>query len=138
RHQGNKQVTDKLHNRLSSQLSRMDKLNAKYKSSQGSLSELSQEEQEIHRRAFVTNDDDADYHTLETIEFEDNGTTQTMRVPKGDILRNFRRDVCSGKLPTVTWLSAPGHFSDHPYSPWYGAWYVSEVMDILTQNPEVW
>lgn len=138
RHQGNQQVTDKLHKRLSSQVSRMDALHAKYKSSQGSLSELSQDAQEIHRRAFVTNDDDADYHTLETIEFEDNGTTQKMRVPKGDILRNFRQDVRSGKLPTVSWLSAPGHFSDHPYSPWYGAWYVSEVMDILTQNPEVW
>lgn len=29
-------------------------------------------------------------------------------------------------------------FSDHPDSPWFGAWYVSEVMDILTKNPEVW
>lgn len=38
----------------------------------------------------------------------------------------------------VSWLSSPGHFSDHPTSPWYGAWYVSEVMDILTSNPEVW
>jgi phospholipase C len=28
--------------------------------------------------------------------------------------------------------------SDHPTAPWYGAWYVSEVMDILTHNPEVW
>lgn len=138
RHQDDKQVTDKLQNRLNSQLSRMDKLHVEYKSSQWSLSELSEQAQEIHRRAFVTNDDDADYHSLETIEFEDNGATQKMQVPKGDILRNFRQDVRSGKLPTVSWLSAPGHFSDHPYSPWYGAWYVSEVMDILTQNPEVW
>jgi phospholipase C len=38
----------------------------------------------------------------------------------------------------VSWLSSPEHFSDHPTSPWYGAWYVSEVMDILTKNPEVW
>jgi len=41
-------------------------------------------------------------------------------------------------LPTVSWLSAPQNFSDHPSSAWYGAWYVSEVLDILTQNPEVW
>ena len=36
------------------------------------------------------------------------------------------------------WLSGPERFSDHPTSPWYGAWYVSEVMDILTKNREVW
>jgi phospholipase C len=46
--------------------------------------------------------------------------------------------VHSGKLPTVSWLTAPENFSDHPSAPWYGAWYVSEVLDILTQNPEVW
>src|SRR6185437_15958508 len=136
--QSNKQVADKLERRLNSQLARLNKLNSDYKRSQGSLSELSQQEQEIHRRAFVTNDDNADFHSLETIDFEDNGTAQKMRVPKGDILHQFRRDVRSGKLPAISWLSAPGHFSDHPYSPWYGAWYVSEVMDILTQNPEVW
>src|SRR6185503_15811461 len=56
----------------------------------------------------------------------------------GDILHQFRKDVQAGSLPTVSWLSAPGKFSDHPYAPWYGAWYVSEVMDILTKNPEVW
>jgi len=33
---------------------------------------------------------------------------------------------------------SPENFSDHPTSPWYGAWYVYEVMDILTKNPEVW
>jgi phospholipase C len=41
-------------------------------------------------------------------------------------------------LPTVSWLVAPQNFSDHPSSAWYGAWYISEVMDILTKNPEVW
>ena len=33
---------------------------------------------------------------------------------------------------------APENFSDHPGAAWYGAWYISEVMDILTKNPEVW
>ena len=33
---------------------------------------------------------------------------------------------------------APENFSDHPASAWYGAWYVSEVLDILTKNPDVW
>jgi phospholipase C len=35
-------------------------------------------------------------------------------------------------------LVAPQYFSDHPSAPWFGAWYVSEVLDILTSNPEVW
>jgi phospholipase C len=38
----------------------------------------------------------------------------------------------------VSWIVAPQKFSDHPSSAWYGAWYISEVMDILTQNPDVW
>ena len=53
-------------------------------------------------------------------------------------MHQFRADVNTGKLPTVSWLTAPQLFSDHPDSPWFGAWYVSEVMDILTKNPEVW
>src|SRR6202042_2209092 len=63
---------------------------------------------------------------------------QEMKVPKGDILHQFRQDVDGGKLPTVSWLSAPEKFSDHPTAPWYGAWYVAETLDILTRNPEVW
>jgi phospholipase C len=38
----------------------------------------------------------------------------------------------------VSWLVAPENFSDHPGSAWYGAWYISETLDILTKNPEVW
>jgi phospholipase C len=33
---------------------------------------------------------------------------------------------------------APKQFSDHPSAPWYGAWYLAESLNILTQNPEVW
>ena len=61
-----------------------------------------------------------------------------MLVPKGDVLYQFREDVNKGELPTVSWLVAPENFSDHPGAAWYGAWYISEVMDILTKNPEVW
>lgn len=100
--------------------------------------QLSEFEKKIHHNAFVTNVNDPDYHQLETLSYNDNGTTQELKVPKGDILYQFREDVKNGALPTVTWLAAPGNFSDHPASPWYGAWYVSEVMDILTKNPEVW
>jgi len=88
----------------------------------------------LHDAAFVTNLNDPNYRTLEPLAFEGG----TMNVPKGDVLHQFREDVNNGKLPTVSWLSSPEHFSDHPTSPWYGAWYVSEVMDILTKNPEVW
>lgn len=95
---------------------------------------LSDLEKELHNRAFQTNEGDAHYHETEEIEFE--GTT--IEVPKGDILHQFRQDVTNGQLPTVSWLVAPQYFSDHPSAPMYGAWYVSEILNILTQNPEVW
>lgn len=100
--------------------------------------QLSDREKALHHAAFVTNAGDPDYHSLQELEFENDGNSQTMQVPKGDVLYQFRKDVSEGKLPTVSWLSSPERFSDHPESPWYGAWYVSEVMDILTKNPEVW
>jgi phospholipase C len=103
-----------------------------------SIADLSPHEQELHRRAFVTNEADADYHSLETISYEENGRTETMQVPKGDIFYQFRRDVNEGKLPSISWLVPPSKFSDHPAYPWYGAWYLSEAVDILTKNPEVW
>lgn len=103
-----------------------------------SLDQLPPEQQALHRKAFDTNTGDPDYHHLEELRYMDNGVERTMKAPKGDVLYNFRQDVATGRLPTVSWLSAPENFSDHPSAPWYGAWYVSEVLDILTQNPEVW
>lgn len=95
---------------------------------------LSPQQQALHKAAFVVNVNDPHYRSLELLKFDG----QEMNVPKGDILHQFREDVQNNKLPMVSWLSSPEHFSDHPTSPWYGAWYVSEVMDILTKNPEVW
>ncbi|HZY72068.1 MAG TPA: phospholipase C, phosphocholine-specific [Edaphobacter sp.] len=100
--------------------------------------ELTPQQKMLFDAAFVTNAGDPDYHTLASLEYDDQGTTRTMKVPRGDVLYQFRKDVEDGNLPTVSWIVAPEHFSDHPGSPWYGAWYVSEVMDILTKNPEVW
>jgi phospholipase C len=100
--------------------------------------QLSANEKALHHAAFVTNAEDPDYHALHALPFEDQGKSQTMQVPKGDVLYQFRKDVNEGKLPTVSWLTASERFSDHPSSPWFGAWYISEVMDILTKNPEVW
>lgn len=103
-----------------------------------SFNKLSDFEKSIHLKAFVTNIGDPDYHKLEKLAYNDNGIQREVEVPKGDVLYQFRKDVSENKLPTVTWLVAPSNFSDHPGSPWYGAWYISEVLDILTKNPEVW
>ena len=100
--------------------------------------QLSARERALHDAAFSVNSGDPNYHALEELRFADQGNRQNMLVPKGDVLYEFRKDVNEGKLPTISWLTAPEKFSDHPTSPWYGAWYVSEVMDVLTKNPEVW
>ena len=99
---------------------------------------LTELEKNIHRRAFDTNRTDPHYHELTELRYSDGQTQRQIDIPKGDILKHFRDDVLQGKLPTVSWLAAPEQFSDHPSAAWFGAWYVSEVMDILTQNPEVW
>src|SRR5262245_40388881 len=53
-----------------------------------------------------------------------------------DILRD---DVRHDRLPQVSWIAAPEAFSEHGNWPAnYGAWYVSQVLDALTSNPEVW
>jgi phospholipase C len=52
---------------------------------------------------------------------------------------NFRSDVSSGKLPQVSWIVAPAGYTEHPDWPSnYGAWYISQIFDILVSNPEVW
>ena len=99
---------------------------------------LTAREKSIHQKAFTCNEGDPDFQRLTELSFHDNGVERKMQVPKGDVLHQFRTDVKTGALPTVSWLVAPENFSDHPGAPWYGAWYVSEVLDILTQNPEVW
>ncbi|GAB3163223.1 phosphocholine-specific phospholipase C [Telluribacter humicola] len=99
---------------------------------------LSEREKNIHRKAFSTNIGDPDYRKLESLIYKDGDTERHMKVPKGDVLHQFRSDVENKKLPTVSWVVAPENFSDHPGAPWYGAWYLSEVMDILTKDPEVW
>ncbi|MBB6332057.1 phospholipase C [Chryseobacterium sediminis] len=98
-------------------------------------SKLSKEEKNLHEKAFTTNVNDPDYWKLE-IGKDENG--ERLVVPEGDVLFQFRKDVEEKKLPLVSWLVAPEHFSDHPGSPWYGAWYISEVLNILTKDPETW
>jgi phospholipase C len=101
--------------------------------------QLSQREKNLINKAFTTNIDNPDYLQLAPFTFtNDEGKTETLNIPKEDIFEQFRKDVDTGKLPTVSWLVAPQRFSDHTSSPLYGTWYVSEAIDILTKNPEVW
>lgn len=99
---------------------------------------LSDYEKGIHEKAFTVNAKDPHYHDLMPLTYRDGATERTINIPAGDVLHQFREDVHNGKLPTVSWLVAPEAFSDHPGSAWFGAWYVAEVMDILTKNPDVW
>lgn len=100
--------------------------------------QLSPQMKSLHEKAFSVNKKDPDFGQLTTLQYKDGDTSRKVTIPKGDILHQFREDVKNGSLPTVSWVVAPENFSDHPSSAWYGAWYLSEVMDILTQNPEVW
>lgn len=99
---------------------------------------LSQQEKSLHEKAFCNNRKDPLFYQLTTLRYRDGGEERTVTVPAGDVLHQFREDVGTGRLPTVSWLVAPENFSDHPSSAWYGAWYISEVLDILTKNPDVW
>ncbi|MBS1576748.1 MAG: phospholipase C, phosphocholine-specific [Bacteroidetes bacterium] len=100
--------------------------------------QLSPKEKSIYEKAFSTNKKDPYFHELTNLDYEDGNIKRTVQVPKGDILHQFREDVKSGNLPAVSWIVAPENYSDHPGAAWYGTWYTSEVLDILTQNPEVW
>jgi phospholipase C len=99
---------------------------------------LDERARRLHERAFCTNAGDPDYRELTELSYGEGDQRRRVPVPKGDILHNFRKDVADGTLPTVSWLVPPERVSDHPGSAWYGAWYLSEVLDILTQNPRVW
>jgi len=105
---------------------------------QENFDKLSDTNKRLFQQAFVVNSGDPDYRNLSKLTYDDNGIQRELSVPAGDLLYQFRKDVDEGKLPTVSWLAAPQNFSDHPSAPWYGAWYVSEILDILTKNPEVW
>ncbi len=54
-------------------------------------------------------------------------------------INQLKRDVVEGKLPQVSWIVAPGGYSEHPsYAPAYGAVYIARVLEALSSNPEVW
>uniref|UniRef100_A0AAU3GQG8 phospholipase C n=1 Tax=Streptomyces sp. NBC_01401 TaxID=2903854 RepID=A0AAU3GQG8_9ACTN len=61
-------------------------------------------------------------------------------VRSGDgLLDDLKADVRAGTLPEVSWVVSPEAYCEHPNWPAnYGAWYISQVLDALTSNPEVW
>jgi phospholipase C len=57
----------------------------------------------------------------------------------GTLFDQFRADVASGNLPQVSWIAAPEAYTEHPnWAPDFGAWYISQFVDILAANPDVW
>jgi phospholipase C len=50
----------------------------------------------------------------------------------------FKADVQNGTLPQISWVVAPAGYTEHSDFPVnYGAWYISQVLDILVSNPDV-
>lgn len=133
---GQTQAIKKKREQKKAQLLKYQEELAKY--NPANFAKLSPFERHLHERAFTTNKNDPNYYEIEEISYMDQGAEKRMQVPKGDVLHQFRADVNEGKLPMISWLVAPQAFSDHPSSPWFGAWYVAEVLDILTKNPETW
>jgi phospholipase C len=68
-----------------------------------------------------------------------NARTGTNVASGGTFFDILQSDVTNGTLPQVSWVVAPEAFCEHPNWPAnYGAWYVSQVLDTLTSNPQVW
>jgi phospholipase C len=56
-----------------------------------------------------------------------------------DFFDVLKSDVQAGRLPQVSWIVAPEAFCEHPNWPAnYGAWYIAQVLEALTADPEVW
>jgi phospholipase C len=69
----------------------------------------------------------------------DGAKSGTNIVEGGKLLDDLRADVRAGKLPKVSWIASPEAYSEHANWPSnFGAWYIAQILDILTSNPEVW
>lgn len=137
------QSTDKGYEKLQKEIAKKkevleDTKDQLVKWSKENFEKLTEQQKNIYQKAFTTNEGDPDYHKLVSLAYKDKGESRELSVPKGDYLYQFRKDVDSGNLPTVSWLVPSQNFSDHPSAPWYGTWLTSEILDILTKNPDVW
>lgn len=114
------------------------RLEQKREHGNASFASLAPFDQAMHSKVVTTNAGDPDFRKLDEASFIVNGQNETRQFPKGDVLHQLREDVRAGTLPMVSWLVAAANFSAHPGRPLYGAWYISEVMKILTEKPEMW
>lgn len=77
-----------------------------------------------------------------TIDDKDNplfkGVANTL--PNNGMFDTLKNDVMNNTLPEVSWVVPTALYSEHPSpsSPVQGGWYVQELLDALTANPEVW
>jgi phospholipase C len=54
------------------------------------------------------------------------------------LFAQFRKDAQNGTLPQVSWIVGPAGYTEHSDYPInYGAWYISQILDILVSNPEL-
>ncbi|WP_338884090.1 phospholipase C, phosphocholine-specific [Xenorhabdus sp. TH1] len=56
------------------------------------------------------------------------------------ILAGFRAEVKKGRLPQVSWIVAPEAYCEHPgpSCPVQGGWFIQEILNALTDDPQVW
>lgn len=67
-------------------------------------------------------------------------TAADMQTSEGKhLITAFAQDVAAGTLPQVSWIVPPTALSEHPNAPpGYGEYLISQLMDVLVANPEVW
>ncbi|WP_081070885.1 phosphocholine-specific phospholipase C [Burkholderia territorii] len=69
----------------------------------------------------------------------DKARTGTNILNGGTLFDVLKEDVTNGTLPQVSWIAAPEAYTEHPNWPAnYGAWYVDQILTVLTSNPDVW
>lgn len=52
---------------------------------------------------------------------------------------DFRKDIRSGQLPSVSWILPPNGYDEHPPAPpAFGAWFIDQVLSDLIADPAVW
>ncbi|WP_042410104.1 phosphocholine-specific phospholipase C [Streptacidiphilus carbonis] len=69
----------------------------------------------------------------------DKARTGTNAAAGDGLFDQLTADVKAGTLPQVSWIVAPEAYTEHPNWPAnYGAWYISQALDALTSNSDVW
>ena len=65
-------------------------------------------------------------------------TAKDWRAWAEHLFDEFRDDVKHDRLPQVSWIAAPEGYTEHSDAPMdYGAWYISQIFDILVSNPKL-